>query len=212
MSRSSLEQPTQRTITAVIAPTHHSDQALSKIPPHIAESPVPIAIGMSFKKGSTTAQDLKLILSAGHVVDLDVPWDKSQAEAELEWDSLQDVAAGAIGAGEADKAKAIVICKHFEHMRVIINRTFSPANLLPPPHSLLIPIVHLLSHPTYLAYQTGLTQLSLVSNVYLKLLPPSWDDPTPQTPNPVVSQRQPAPETNQAAKEEWKRRAKMYRK
>jgi hypothetical protein len=84
----------------------------------------------------------------------------------------------------------------------------SIANILPPPHDLDLPIVKLMNHPAYLAFQSRIAVLSLFPNVYVKFLPPSWDAPTPQTPYPG-SPIEPADVQQQ---QEWKRRIKMYRK
>lgn len=65
------------------------------------------------------------------------------------------------------------------------------ANILPPPDDLSLPIVKLLSHPTYQIYQTQTAALSLYGNVSVKFVPPSWSVET-------------------IDKKEWKRRMKMY--
>ncbi|KAG8902330.1 hypothetical protein FRB99_004613, partial [Tulasnella sp. 403] len=98
-------------ITAVIAPTHLADRGISKLPAHITSSPSPIAFAVPFVKGSTSPDDIRLILSAGHVVDLDVPWDASQAEDEAEWDALEEVVGKAVGGPSeaANSGKALVI-------------------------------------------------------------------------------------------------------
>jgi len=138
-----------------------------------------------------------MALSAGHCVDLDVPWNASQAESDSEWDSLEEILGKAVEALPKDtKAKPIVI-----------------GNLLPPPHSLTVPIVKLLRHPTYQAYQAHISSLSFIPNTYLKFLPPSWKEPTPPSPGPgatfaTTSAEQ--GEKNNLNKEEWKRRVKMY--
>jgi hypothetical protein len=82
------------------------------------------------------------------------------------------------------------------------------ANILPPPHDLDLPIVKLMNHPTYLAFQAQVAALSLIPQVHVKFLPPSWDAPTPQTPFPGSPVE--AADTQQS--KEWKRRIKMYRK
>lgn len=75
------------------------------------------------------------------------------------------------------------------------------ANILPPPQSLDLTIVKLLTHSTYTSYQSYIASLSLNSNVFLKFLPPAWGEPTPEA------------SLNDLSKEarEWKRRVKMYR-
>jgi hypothetical protein len=79
------------------------------------------------------------------------------------------------------------------------------ANLLPPPHDLELPIVKLLSHPTYRSYQSHVATLSLFPRVYLSYVPPTWDAPTPPTPLDDQGTATPSKE-----KKEWKRRVKMY--
>ncbi|KAH9485058.1 hypothetical protein JR316_0001964 [Psilocybe cubensis] len=80
------------------------------------------------------------------------------------------------------------------------------SNILPPPHNLDLPIVKLMNHPTYLAFQSQVAALSLIPQVYVKFLPPAWDAPTPQTPFPGSPIE--AADTQQI--KEWKRRIKMY--
>ncbi|KAF8265796.1 hypothetical protein EI94DRAFT_1803886 [Lactarius quietus] len=79
------------------------------------------------------------------------------------------------------------------------------ANILPPPHDLVLPIVKLLTHPTYQSYQSHIATLSFFPRVYLSYVPPTWNAPTP--PTPVPSQE--APNASKEQKE-WKRRIKMY--
>src|SRR5438105_4343503 len=79
------------------------------------------------------------------------------------------------------------------------------ANVLPPPHDLELPIVKLLSHPTYQLYQSYVATLSLFPRVYLSYVPPTWNAPTPPTP---LLDRDTA--TSSKEKKEWKRRIKMY--
>jgi len=80
------------------------------------------------------------------------------------------------------------------------------SNILPPPHVLDIPIVRLMTHPTYLDFQSEIATLSLISQLHIKFLPPDWDAPTPQT--PFVGSPIEANDTQQL--NEWKRRIKMY--
>jgi hypothetical protein len=79
------------------------------------------------------------------------------------------------------------------------------ANVLPPPHDLELPIVKLLSHPTYQSYQSHIATLSLFPRVYLSYVPPTWNAPTP--PTPLLEQNATA---SSKEKKEWKRRIKMY--
>ena len=56
---------------------------------------------------------------------------------------------------------------------------------------LTLPIVKLLTHPTYNEYQSQSAALSLYANVFIKFLPPAWG-------------------TGAIDQKEWKRRIKMY--
>ncbi|KAF8236486.1 hypothetical protein L208DRAFT_1251852 [Tricholoma matsutake] len=78
------------------------------------------------------------------------------------------------------------------------------SNILPPPHDLELPIVKLMNHPTYLAFQSQTAALSLLPNLYVKYIPPSWNAPTPPTPSMKPS------DAESKHKQEWKRRIKMY--
>ena len=82
---------------------------------------------------------------------------------------------------------------------------FYTANILPPPHDLELPIVKLMNHPTYLAFQSQTAALSLLPNLYVKYIPPSWNAPTPPTPS-----MGPSEDAESKQKREWKRRIKMY--
>lgn len=51
-----------------------------------------------------------MALSAGHVVDLDVPWNATQAESDSDWDSLEETLGKSVeGLFAEGKAKPIVI-------------------------------------------------------------------------------------------------------
>lgn len=50
-----------------------------------------------------------MALSAGHVVDLDVPWDAAQAESDKEWDGLVDILGKAVEGLPENTAKPIVL-------------------------------------------------------------------------------------------------------
>lgn len=103
------------------------------------------------------------------------------------------------------------------------------ANILPPPDDFTLPIVKLLTHPTYRDYQSRTAALSLYSNIFIKFIPPIWGAATPPTPAPYqlttpstggitvnsVSSSEPetpiTPITHESIeKKEWKRRIKMY--
>lgn len=97
------------------------------------------------------------------------------------------------------------------------------ANILPPPDDFTLPIVKLLTHPTYRDYQSRTAALSLYSNIFIKFIPPIWGAATPPTPaphllsTPLGGGGRGDPETpntpvsnDTVEKKEWKRRIKMY--
>jgi hypothetical protein len=90
------------------------------------------------------------------------------------------------------------------------NLTRLLANILPPPDDLTIPIVKLLNHPTYRAYQANTAALSLIPRLHLRFQPPAWGAPTPPTPRVPVTQEGEEPPVEGKEKKEWKRRIKMY--
>jgi hypothetical protein len=93
-------------------------------------------------------------------------------------------------------------CKFFHpSLRWLIRVNICAANVLPPPHSLSLPIVKLLTDPSYLTYQSHIASLSLYSHIYLKFVPSSWGEPTPEATSKDLSKEA----------KEWKRRIKMYR-
>ena len=63
-----------------------------------------------------------------------------------------------------------------------------------------------MNHPTYRAYQSHTAALSLFPNLYVKFLPPTWNAPTPPTPQHKES----FDTSDSKEKKEWKRRIKMY--
>lgn len=80
------------------------------------------------------------------------------------------------------------------------------ANILPPPDDLSLPIVKLLSHPSYQSYQSRIASLSLFSEVYIKYLPPAWGAPIPSS----SASSEDGTRIDSKEKKEWKRRIKMY--
>ena len=98
------------------------------------------------------------------------------------------------------------------------------ANILPPPDDFTLPIVKLLTHPTYRDYQSRTAALSLYSNIFIKFIPPIWGAATPPTPAPHLlstplgggagggdPETPNTPVSNDTVeKKEWKRRIKMY--
>ncbi|KAF5321209.1 hypothetical protein D9619_001887 [Psilocybe cf. subviscida] len=130
-----------------------------------------------------SVEGLRWALQTGHTVDIDIQATLSDSLLE----GFEDlIAKAAIG---LEVVPPIVL-----------------SNILPPPHDLDLPIVKLMNHPTYLAFQSQVAALSLIPQVCIKFLPPSWDAPTPQTPFPGSPIE--AVDTQQS--KEWKRRIKMY--
>ncbi|KAI9442379.1 hypothetical protein H4582DRAFT_1809587 [Lactarius indigo] len=150
--------------------------------PNIPSTKFRIAFTASFTSTSDAAvATLQAALKACHVIDIDV-----QDSGEEGWEKLEDLLTKATA--EASNTGYIIL-----------------SNVLPPPHDLVLPIVKLLTHPTYQSYQSQIAALSLIPRVYLSYVPPTWNAPTPPTPVPG----QEAPTASKEQKE-WKRRIKMY--
>ncbi|KAI0063563.1 hypothetical protein BV25DRAFT_1990559 [Artomyces pyxidatus] len=153
--------------------------------PAIPSTQYPVSLSTAYTDVSDGAiSGLAATLKAGHIVDIDVQ--AAIQDGDTAWDHLEDLLTKATvdlqGSGK------IVL-----------------SNVLPPPHDLELPIVKLLNHPTYQSYQSHIAALSLIPNLYLKFLPPTWNAPTPPTP-PAGQETS----TNSKEKKEWKRRIKMY--
>ncbi|KAI9461254.1 hypothetical protein BJY52DRAFT_1203514 [Lactarius psammicola] len=150
--------------------------------PTIPSTKFRVAFTASFTGTSDAAvATLQAALKAGHVVDIDV-----QDSGEEGWEKLEDLLTKATA--EASNTGYIIL-----------------SNVLPPPHDLVLPIVKLLTHPTYQSYQSHIATLSFFPRVYLSYVPPTWNAPTPPTPVPGEG----APTASKEQKE-WKRRIKMY--
>ncbi|KAH9176611.1 hypothetical protein EDB89DRAFT_2112590 [Lactarius sanguifluus] len=150
--------------------------------PAIPSTKFRIAFTASFTSTSDVAvATLRAVLKAGHIIDIDI-----QDSGEEGWEKLEDLLTKATA--EASNTGYIIL-----------------SNILPPPHDLVLPIVKLLTHPTYQSYQSQIATLSLIPRVHLSYVPPTWNAPTPPTPVPG----QEAPTASKEQKE-WKRRIKMY--
>jgi len=151
--------------------------------PSIPSTKHHITFTASFQDTSDAAVTaLRAALSAGHTIEIDV-----QGTGDATWEGLEDLLTKATAGGVTS---GLIIL----------------SNTLPPPHDLELPIVKLLSHPTYQSYQSYVATLSLVPRVYLSYVPPTWNAPTPPTPLPSEG----AAATASKEKKEWKRRIKMY--
>ncbi|KAI0344615.1 hypothetical protein BDW22DRAFT_1354715 [Trametopsis cervina] len=128
-------------------------------------------LSVTYTRFSDPAVDaLKWALEQGYTVDLSIETNLRAGEGA--WEDLEEFLTKAI----PEKPRG----------RVILS------NILPPPDDLSLPIVKLLTHPTYNDYQSQTAALSLYANVFIKFLPPAW------------------PSQGQVDKKEWKRRIKMY--
>ncbi|KAF8492349.1 hypothetical protein F5888DRAFT_1729970 [Russula emetica] len=147
--------------------------------PSVPSTKFPVIFTASFDSSSDAAVvALRAALSAGHTVEIDV-----QGSGEDNWERLEDLLTKATADG-LDTGFIIL------------------SNILPPPHDLNLPIVKLLTHPTYQSYQSHIATLSFFPRVYLSYVPPAWNAPTPPTPQDAV--------VASKGKKEWKRRIKMY--
>jgi hypothetical protein len=151
--------------------------------PTIPSTKFRVAFAASFTGTSDAAvATLQAALKAGHVIDIDV-----QEFGEEGWEKLEDLLTKATAGVPSDTGYIVL------------------SNILPPPHDLVLPIVKLLTHPTYQSYQSHIATLSFFPRVYLSYVPPTWNAPTPPTPGAG----QEAPTASKEQKE-WKRRIKMY--
>lgn len=149
-----------------------------------SSSKIPISLSVVYSKQSPEAVEaLTWALSNGHVVDVDVQFTAD----DNGYDSLEESLT--VASKDANPESAIVI-----------------SNVLPPVDDMSLPLVKLLTHPTYRAYQDHAASLSLIPNTYVKFIPPNWHEPTPPTPAPIGGVK---PEDS-SEKKEWKRRIKMY--
>ncbi|KAI0360863.1 hypothetical protein OH77DRAFT_1418895 [Trametes cingulata] len=184
-------------VLAVAVPFVLEDGAPSSPPSYLsASSSKPtIVLSTTFKESSPAAiEALTWALTQGFTVNIDVQSDLQQDKG---WDSLEEVLTKATASPEA-KGKIIL------------------SNILPPPDSLALPIVKLLTHPLYRSYQAHTASLSLFANLFVNFLPPAWGAPTPPTPPPFANEGSSEEAKEKAARleskeaREWKRRIKMY--
>jgi len=179
-------QTSSPSLTAVLVPLPD----VSNIPAYIQASKIPVHFVAKYKDPSSiSVESAAWALAKGHVIDIDVANLGDSANA---WEALGDFIHKAYGEDAQNRTPGTIVL----------------SNVLPPPHSLDLPIVKLLNHSSYLAYQRHVATLSLVSSVHVKFLPPTWDAPTPASPPPTAE----TPIDTDGGKEarEWKRRIKMY--
>ncbi|KAI0093327.1 hypothetical protein BDY19DRAFT_989975 [Irpex rosettiformis] len=150
---------------------------LSSLPPSPSTPSSPsaprIVLAATYTRFSVPAVEaLKWAVEQGHSVDLSIQTNLRAGEGA--WEDLEELLSKAIP--EKHQGKVIL------------------SNILPPPDDLTLPIVKLLTHPTYNDYQSQIATLSLYANVSVKFLPPAW----------------PLGGEGNVDKKEWKRRIKMY--
>lgn len=152
----------------------------------LAGAKVPTSLSVVYDRTSPEVIDgLKWGLQRGRPVDIDVQVTLTEATLEEFEDAIAKATEG------IEKPPPIIL-----------------SNILPPPHDLDLPIIRLMNHPSYLAFQSQIAALSLLPNAYIKFLPPSWDAPTPHTPAPTSPGENDTQESK--VQREWKRRIKMY--
>jgi len=190
-------------ILSVIVPLKLEDGIPDPEPAYLNSPPKNITISVSTvftTINSKQSSAIQWALSKGLIVHIDVQSDLINGEQG--WEALEELITTC---ATPDTKGAIVI-----------------GNVMPPPHTLQIPLVKLLSHSTYLAYQSRIAAISLSPSTYIQFLPPDWSDPTPSTPAPPGALLSPAAQTpiapsdgqslsvDSKEKREWKRRIKMY--
>ncbi|EIW62593.1 uncharacterized protein TRAVEDRAFT_26273 [Trametes versicolor FP-101664 SS1] len=154
-----------------------------------------IVLSTTFKESTPAAiEALAWALTQGFTVNIDI---QSDLQQESGWESLEVLLTKAT---ESQDAKGKIVL----------------SNILPPPDSLALPIVKLLTHQLYRSYQAHIASLSLFSNLFVSFLPPAWGAPTPHTPAPTgvdvdsEESREKAARLESQEAGEWKRRIKMY--
>ena len=149
---------------------------------------------------------LRWALEKGFTIDIDIETNLRAGEGA--WEDLEEFLTKAIPTAFTGK---IILCafssSHHTRCTGRISDLCSlcTANILPPPDDLSLPIVKLLTHPSYNDYQSQTAALSLYANVFIKFTPPVWGSPTPAAPEGE-------PTSDTFDKKEWKKRIKMYSK
>ncbi|KIK67308.1 hypothetical protein GYMLUDRAFT_37396 [Collybiopsis luxurians FD-317 M1] len=185
----------------VVSLANTDEQSLSKLDVPIVSIMVPFSLESSDRPSSLPAshpvslttifnrvtpnsvENLKWALQQGRPVDIDIHADLTEALFE----SFEDLLSKAMA--DVPSVPPIIL-----------------SNLLPPSNDLELPIVKLMNHPVYRKFQSQIAALSLIPQVIIKYLPPSWDAETPETPSASVASPVDATKQNK----EWKRRIKMY--
>jgi len=156
---------------------------------YLSKFPRPIALSVPVPGGPippALVAGVQWALSSGYPVELIVqnPLQLSTAKSDGEdnpdgtWGYLEEL----IQKVQADSNKRAIIVN----------------NVLPPPAPIDLPIVKLLTDTGFIAYQARIASLSLLSNTYLKFIPPPWPS---ETSDGTIKDTE---------LKEWKRRVKMY--
>ncbi|TRM69336.1 hypothetical protein BD626DRAFT_393102 [Schizophyllum amplum] len=143
----------------------------------LPSSSLPLSLHTAYNKVSPQAQEsLRWAMQQGRPVEIDI----QAVFTDSMWENFEE----ALGKATADIEKAPpIILSH----------------LLPPAHDIELPVVKLMSHPSYRDFQAQVAALSLFASASVNFLPPNWDGPSPF-----------ADDDEDKAKTEWKRKIKMY--
>jgi len=150
------DKPTSAPIVAVMVLVALQD-GIPKLSSFLSNPPFLVSVSATVSKSLVSpqfAEGVRWALDAGTPLELDVTG--GVVDDVQGYDYLVELISNA---QEAAKKKSTPI---------IIT------NVLPPLSSIDLPIVKLLSHPGYLAYQSHVGSLSLVPHTYLKFIPPAW--------------------------------------
>ncbi|OBZ67193.1 hypothetical protein A0H81_12877 [Grifola frondosa] len=172
-------------ILAIAVPFVLEDGVPTSLPSYLSSnspSKPSIVLSSAFTKSSPEAiAALSWAFAEGYTIDIDV---QCNIRDEGGWEAFEDFLTKATGVPDP-KGKIVI------------------SNILPPPDDLALPIVKLLTHPSYRSYQSHTASLSLFPNLFISYRPPSWGIATP--PSEAAEPTQDSKE-----KKEWKRRIKMY--
>ncbi|TFY53784.1 hypothetical protein EVJ58_g9251 [Rhodofomes roseus] len=171
-------------VIAVLVPIVHLNDEGAFVPPaYLATKstagPVLVPTVVFTKSDPLVKKALHWALLEGYTINIDVQCDIRATEGG--WDTLEDLLSSLEDPTSPKK----------HHANIIVS------NILPPPDDITLPIVKLLTHPSYRNYQAHTAALSLYANVFVSYLPPAWGFPTP-------------PQSAQRDRTEWKKRIKMY--
>ncbi|KDQ53593.1 hypothetical protein JAAARDRAFT_39282 [Jaapia argillacea MUCL 33604] len=172
-------------LLSVIVPFSLNSFASTSPPSYLlpsASSKIPIALSTTLVSSPITTTGIEAVewaLVNDRVLDLHIHCDL--VSGETGWEAVEDLLTKAAAKQDVSSERGTLVL----------------SNVLPPPHDLSLPLVKLLTHSTYRAYQSRTASISLHPNLYMKYLPPSWD-------------RTAIAGDDAARLLEWKRRVKMY--